>query len=327
MSRPLLDKFDESERPLTPLQQKVGSGLILVVVCIGFGCIYTAGNPEIITIDDGNVSWKQTTCQVLSAGMDYVGSCGDSRADVNDGNYSRCSPYVFCANEGENQTCECSGTARFGTRGLDPLESRTVESEVSGSIGCNVHTSGFNHTDPAPFFGKQCWCRPERLSSINPQDVTPHACAEASSLAGWVPDKGANGTCVDAYLSWALVTVAGEGSEPSVTRCAYEYGSPPMSWTHNGSQAKQFLDDAMAGNIGQSVQCSVLNNPPGGVELGALEDCVVGFSPDTNKTVKWAQRWQAQVRFRYEMCWTALGFGFFIVAPALAYRLKLIGQD
>lgn len=238
-------------------------GLIACILTASW-CWLKTESPEVFKVDVKNFVWDSATCKVVAAGLEYQGTCPVTQGDfdVNDGNYSSCSPFLWCANEGG--TCDCVGTVRFGSKQLAFLTDTTVDLEVNestGSIPCTVEAFG---EDPAMFRRKQCLCRPAALASITDEVLSPPTCKSAVSLEAADPawlralrkaqTQGDN--CTHFYLPWAMVEVRkADSDEAPIIRCAYEYGLAKASLMAQGNKAIGVLGHL---EPGREIPCNVL---------------------------------------------------------------------
>lgn len=299
-------------------------GLYLAILASFYAvlfCCWMTGNPGAFSVDVNQLGWETATCNVLAAGVDYRGTCflDEGRYDITRGNYSECSAFVWCANEGG--TCNCDGTVRYGAPRETLLASNSVELQVQGSIRCT--TEAFKQ-DPALFRAKQCLCRPTALEMVTPQALLPSACKSVEGYTDWVNPPAA-GDCSRLYVPWALVAVQKDGSKalgPPPTRCAYGYGLAQVSLVEDPVAAKSDLAELKPGS---DIPCRVLVRKGGkdGEDLGDLEDCVIALKPpDSGLTARWAGAWQQKVHSRYTWGWFIMGLGFLFVLVSLLLQLR-----
>lgn len=303
---------------------------IAALILCGLGSWTATDHPGEINVDMGELSWEAADCEVLVAGVQYQGAskCApEGKYDIADGNYSECSPSLWCAVEGAE--CPCYGTASFGVSGDESvLGSRTTTKEVQGSINCSIEAFG---KDPAPYVRKECTCHPTSLGNISYDDLVPNQCKNVDGmgmgsftytpkLGEFMEDQDASANCSEQdYLPWALVKVK-KGAD-TFTRCAYAYGLSHVSSMK--AESARATWQKYAKSTGKAIDCRVPNRnqnssqASGSTGLGSEKACVVALEEVKTNSSAWASwegAWKEQVKSRYSRCWFVTGLGFFIVA-------------
>jgi len=302
---------------------------VAFMLLVGFACLLLVQYPKVNSVDVANLGWIQAQCQVLLAGVEYKGTCelGERHRDtfdVREGNYTDCSPFLWCAEEGER--CACDGTVRYGSVARSFLTSKVVDVEVMGEVICSTEAFG---QDPAALRRKQCWCRPRALQHLTKHELSPASCFGSAGTDWDLPHSawGAVGQhlCEHRYLPWALVSVQLEGhKEPPKTRCAYQYGADRLSIIDKPKLTERLYHRfAMSES---TFTCYVLNiGQEGAAGANATPACVVALeTPENGLLKRWEETWTAVVSFRSSVCWGVLAMAFCAMAPALMCRYRMI---
>lgn len=333
-----------------------GRAAYMVLLTFAFlGASGLASQPPTSLLGKRNpLQWQTQSGTVLAAGMQYLGTCdlggrGDA-ADVQQGNYSACSPFTWCSRE--NERCQCKGTIRFGDGG----SINVFDKEVDGGMDCSAKAFG---TDPAKGTKKNCYCRPEALSSISTSfEATNQKCDTAAThiLQQGVPNMGPSSalsltattnrsvvnqsvardaaplellslgdltggaSCSHKFLTWGLVAMPGPSPGTTIHRCAYRYGSPKLSAQSDGALSSDLLSN-LKQSLGKSWPCEVV---PGTMPVS----CVVALrQPSGGLIDRWREAFQGILQERFQTCWAVLALCFLACLVISWWRFQQSSDD
>lgn len=287
-------------------------GCILVTAlsiwtCLGASRFYWKakawGEPE---------TWRESSCQVLSAGVSCADEDGVHPCDLNphatfvptgsppvfgSDQLSVCPGTFWCARETE--LCRCSGEVIYAALLFNGqvYTPATVDNDYrvstpSGTVRCGSDAHGQPLGDPAPGQTKYCWCTPQELSDLV-QPSSTLQCSEATKKdfdAGRrLLDMGRRRRVV--YSGWALVEVEQQKT------CAYEYGLPSAT----NDEIYPARTNALAQEWGKQPMrdCWVRTAGASGDAFGTI--CSVALArPDSFKDASTNSKW-------FQIFWIILG--------------------
>jgi len=241
-------------------------------------------------------------CRVIASGVQRLGGCDGCGAG---GNYTACSPFTWCADEGG--TCNCRGTVRYTARGTGARAAEAAEHRAEGRVRCAGADFG---RQPAAEEPGECLCRPAGVEGIAPAAPT-HAACGWEGAAG--PPRTAGAACGRAYLPWALVVLDGSNASGEV-HCAYQHGVPALSVLDSPERAADALAELQPGRV---LPCHVAAGERGNHSLVALAHLDSSGGAEALK----------KAGERFYLSWFFVGLGFLLAgAPAARHLLAPPGE-